>query len=88
MIAEESDGGVNTHEELEAVLYADEHVLPVIDFNVEFSLKCIVHVDASLNTDLVILAVPVSFVSDWHAVPPVWVQSSKLRTYAPNNTLG
>ena len=77
---------MHTHQELEAILYADEKVLSVIDVNVKLSFQSIVHMDASLDADLVILTVPVRFVCDGHTIPAVWIHSSKLRSNATNDT--
>ena len=78
---------MHTHQELEAILYAHKQVLSIVDFNVKLSLQSVMHMNAGLDADLVILTVPVGFVSDWHAVPAVWIHSSQLCADASNDTL-
>ena len=78
---------MDTHQEVEAVLNADEEVLPVVDVDAEFALEGVVHVDAGLNADLIILTVPVCLVGDRHAVPAVWIQGTKSSTHTSNDTL-
>ena len=79
---------MHTHEELEAIFYADEEVLSVIDINVKLSFQSIMNMDASFDANLIILTVPVCLVSNWYTVPAVWIHSSKLGTDATNDTLG
>ena len=78
---------MDTHNELEAVLDADEQVLPVVNINVEFSLDNIVNQYASLYADLVVIRVPVSLVGDWDTFPSVWVHLSKSLSNHLDNSL-
>ena len=79
---------MDTHNEMEAVLNADQEMLPVVDVDAEFAFKGVMHVDASLDTDLVGLTVPVGLVRDGNAIPAVWVQGSESGTDTSNDTLG
>ena len=83
-----SDSSVDTHDELEAILDADKKVLSVINIEAELTLESIMHMDASLDADLVVFTIPVGLVGDWNTVPAVWVNSSKLSTDTSNDTFG
>ena len=83
-----SDSRVHRHDELEAVLDADEQLLAVIDVNVEFALDGVVDEHAGLNANFVILRVPVRLVGDGHTVPSVVVHVAKSLSDAPDNSLG
>ena len=62
-------------------------MLSIIDSDIEFSLKNVMNHDAGLDTDLIILRVPVSLVGDWNTVPSVWVRVSESLADAPNDSL-
>ena len=49
-----SDGCMETHHKLEAVLHTDQQVFPVVNINIEFPLEGIVDEDASLHANLVV----------------------------------
>ena len=83
-----SDSSVDTHDELEAIFDADKKVLSVINIEAELTLECIMHMDASLDADLVVLTVPIGLVGDWNTVPAVGVNTSELRTDTSNDTFG
>ena len=79
---------MDTHDELEAVLNADEQVLSIVDVNVEFSFESVMNVDTGLNTDLIILRVPIGLIGDWNTVPSVWVHVSESFADASDDSLG
>ena len=83
-----SNSGMDAHYEMEGVLDADDKVFSVINVKVEFALKRIVYMHASLDAYLIVLTIPVCFVGDWHSVPSVRIYGSKPHTYTPNDTLG
>ena len=68
-----SDGSMDTHDEMEDILNADEELLPIINVEVEFSLDGIVDKYACSDTNLIIFTVPVCLVSDRHTLPSVWI---------------
>ena len=79
---------MHRHDELEAILDADQQVLAVIDVNVEFALDGVVDEHAGLDANLVILRVPVRLVRDRHTVPSVVVHVAQSLADAPDNSLG
>ena len=81
-----SNSSVNTHQKLKAILDANQEVLSIVNVDIEFPLQGIVHVDASLDADLIVLTVPVCFVSNWYSIPSIWVKSPKSWANASNDT--
>ena len=79
---------MDTHDEVEAVLDADEQMLAVIDVNVEFALESVVDEDAGLHANLIVLRVPIRLVRDGHTVPSVMVHMAQSLTDAPDDSLG
>ena len=77
---------MDTHDEVEAILDADEQVFSVIDIEVELSFEGFVNMDTSLNANLVIFRIPVSLISYWNSLPSIRIHVSKSFSYAPNDS--
>ena len=65
------------HDKVEAVLHTLQEDFPVIDIDIEFPFQCIVHKDACLYVNVVVLTVPVGLEGHWHAVPSLGVSMSQ-----------
>eukprot|EP00356_Strombidium_inclinatum_P002479 CAMPEP_0170479510 /NCGR_PEP_ID=MMETSP0208-20121228/720_1 /TAXON_ID=197538 /ORGANISM="Strombidium inclinatum, Strain S3" /LENGTH=133 /DNA_ID=CAMNT_0010751913 /DNA_START=20 /DNA_END=418 /DNA_ORIENTATION=- len=83
-----SDGGVDTHQELEATLHTVQELSSLVDVDVEFSLQGIVDQHAGADVDVVGLRVPGRLVGDGHTVPSVGVDLAKSLSYASDHSLG
>ena len=79
---------MNTHNEMENIFNTNQEMFPVININIELSLNSFMNVDACFHTNLIILRIPVSFISDWHTFPSLWIHSSESFATEPNNSLG
>lgn len=64
---------MHAHEEVEAVLHADEQLLAIIDVNVEFALYRLMNVHARRDVHVAVLGHPVGLEGDGNAVPAMGV---------------
>ena len=78
---------MKSHNELEGLFYRVNEDLPVVNVDVELSLKSVMNKNASLDVDVGVLTVPVGPVSDWDTVPTLGVNVAKAVTNALNDAL-
>ncbi len=79
---------MHRHDEVEAVLYTLEQESSVVNIDVELTLECVVHQDASLDVDVVVLRVPVCLESNGDTIPSLRVSMSQTITNTFNDALG
>ena len=78
---------MHRHDEVEAILNALEENLSIVDIDVELALECVMHEDACLDVDVVILRVPVGLEGHWHTIPTIGVDMAEAISNALNDAL-
>ena len=67
---------MHTHHKVEDGFNTCEQMLLVVYIKVKFSFDGVVDEDTGFDADLVVLAVPVGPVCDWHSIPAIRIHVS------------
>ena len=73
---------------MEHILNRLKQVLSVVNLDIEFVFDSIVHKNASLDAEVVVLIIPVSLERDRDSIPTVWIDVSQTVTANLDDALG
>ena len=79
---------MHRHDEVEHVLHRLQQVLPIVNLNIEFVFNGIVHQNASLDAEVVVLVVPVRLEGDGDTIPALRVDVAQTVAANLDDTLG